>query len=203
MMTLSPKIKHPEIAKIADMVEEELRVEFLYSKERGFRILDKARKMKITLERVPSGFREIATLVYVIKYSLEPGHLLMVEEPEAHLHPNAQSILIRALSRLIPYGIRVVMTTHSIHVLDEVNSLVKLSRLSPSEREKLNYLSDEGLKPENVAIYMVNVFGEVTSVKISEKGIDETDMDRVLDELANRYAKVEGLLRRKLRNAST
>ena len=50
---------------------------------------------------------------------------------------------------------------------------------------------------------MVNVFGEITSVKISEKGIDETDIDRVLDELANRYAKVEELLRRKLRNAST
>ncbi|MFE9239158.1 DUF3696 domain-containing protein [Streptomyces sp. NPDC007007] len=48
----------------------------------------------------------------------EPGDLLIVENPEAHLHPAGQSRLGRFLARVAGSGVQVVVETHSDHVLN-------------------------------------------------------------------------------------
>lgn len=48
----------------------------------------------------------------------EPGDLLLVENPEAHLHPAGQSKLGRFLARVAGSGVQVVVETHSDHVLN-------------------------------------------------------------------------------------
>ncbi|MEX3105121.1 MULTISPECIES: DUF3696 domain-containing protein [unclassified Streptomyces] len=48
----------------------------------------------------------------------EPGDLLIVENPEAHLHPAGQSKLGRFLARVAGSGVQVVVETHSDHVLN-------------------------------------------------------------------------------------
>lgn len=48
----------------------------------------------------------------------EPGDMLLVENPEAHLHPAGQSKLGRFLARVAGSGVQVVMETHSDHVLN-------------------------------------------------------------------------------------
>ncbi|MDF4251345.1 DUF3696 domain-containing protein [Streptomyces sp. WMMB303] len=48
----------------------------------------------------------------------EPGDVLIVENPEAHLHPTGQSRMGRFLAQVAGSGVQVVIETHSDHVLN-------------------------------------------------------------------------------------
>lgn len=48
----------------------------------------------------------------------EPGSMIIVENPEAHIHPQGQSILARFLARVASSGVQVLIETHSDHVLN-------------------------------------------------------------------------------------
>ncbi|WP_017540948.1 DUF3696 domain-containing protein [Nocardiopsis halophila] len=50
----------------------------------------------------------------------EPGGMLIVENPEAHLHPAGQSRIGRFLARVAGSGVQVLVETHSDHVLNGV-----------------------------------------------------------------------------------
>jgi predicted ATPase len=49
-----------------------------------------------------------------------PGGMLIVENPEAHLHPAGQSAMGRFLGLLAADGVQVIVETHSDHVLNGI-----------------------------------------------------------------------------------
>lgn len=61
----------------------------------------------------------------------KPGTLLMVENPEAHLHPRAQSMIGEFLARVAAGGTQVFVETHSEHVLNGIRRMVKQTILAP------------------------------------------------------------------------
>lgn len=54
-----------------------------------------------------------------------PGSLLLVENPEAHLHPRGQAVLGRLCALAAAGGAQVIVETHSDHVLNAVRLAVK------------------------------------------------------------------------------
>ena len=74
--------------------------------------------VKIPLFRSSSMITEIAPLVLFLRYYMSDGDLLIVEEPEAHLHPAAQQKMAAALAFMVKQGIRVLMTTHSHYMVE-------------------------------------------------------------------------------------
>lgn len=62
-----------------------------------------------------------------------PGTLLIVENPEAHLHPRAQSILGEFLARVAADGAQIIVETHSEHVLNGVRRMIKQGVVAPSD----------------------------------------------------------------------
>ncbi|HET6382657.1 MAG TPA: DUF3696 domain-containing protein [Armatimonadota bacterium] len=59
--------------------------------------------------------------------------LILIENPEAHLHPVGQADMGRFLSRAAAAGVQIIAETHSDHVLNGVRRSVKEGILSPDE----------------------------------------------------------------------
>lgn len=73
------------------------------------------------------------------------GSLLIVDSPEAHLHPSAQSTMGQFLARVAYAGIQVVMETHSDHILNGVRIASLRRDGSPSRDEiVINHFSRLG-----------------------------------------------------------
>lgn len=61
----------------------------------------------------------------------KPGSLLMLENPEAHLHPRGQTAIARLTCAAAAAGGQVILESHSDHVLNGVRLAVKRGSLSP------------------------------------------------------------------------
>jgi predicted ATPase len=80
------------------------------------------------------GFGLTYTLPIIVSaLSSPPGSLLVIENPEAHLHPKGQSRIGELLARAAAAGIQVVIETHSDHVLNAVRIAVHDRTIAPGD----------------------------------------------------------------------
>lgn len=63
--------------------------------------------------------------------SVPPERLVIIDSPEAHLHPSAQSAMGRLLGRMAAGGVQIIVETHSDHVLSGIRLSVLQRILSP------------------------------------------------------------------------
>lgn len=78
--------------------------------------------------------------VLVAVIAADPGQLVYIEQPELHLHPNAQVALAQVLADAAKRGVRVVAETHSSLLLLGIQTLVAEGKLPP-ELIKLHWFS--------------------------------------------------------------
>jgi len=71
--------------------------------------------------------------ILVAILSANPGDLVMIENPEAHLHPRAQREIAQLLARAAGGGVQVLVETHSDHVLNGIRFAVKKGTLGPRD----------------------------------------------------------------------
>lgn len=60
----------------------------------------------------------------------KPNSLLIVENPEAHLHPRGQSRMGQLLALAAESGLQIIVETHSDHLLNGIRVAVKQEKLS-------------------------------------------------------------------------
>jgi len=70
----------------------------------------------------------------------EPGTMLVVENPEAQLHPRGQVSIGRLLALTAANGVQVIVESHSDHVLNGIRLAVKEGLLEP-QQAKLHFFS--------------------------------------------------------------
>jgi predicted ATPase len=63
----------------------------------------------------------------------EPGELVILENPEAHMHPRGQTCLGQLAARAAAAGVQVIAETHSDHFLDGVRIDVRHRHLEPKD----------------------------------------------------------------------
>ncbi|MEZ5831094.1 MAG: DUF3696 domain-containing protein [Dongiaceae bacterium] len=63
----------------------------------------------------------------------QSGQVVMIDSPEAHLHPHGQSIIGKQMAHFASAGIQVVVETHSDHVLNGVRLAVRDGKLAASD----------------------------------------------------------------------
>ncbi|MGO9740856.1 MAG: AAA family ATPase [Roseiarcus sp.] len=71
--------------------------------------------------------------ILVALLSAEPGDIVVIDSPEAHLHPQAQSRMGRMLAAFAAAGIQLVIETHSDHVLNGIRLAVRDKVLGEAE----------------------------------------------------------------------
>lgn len=87
------------------------------------------------------GFGIIYTLPIIVAALLLPeGALLIVENPEAHLHPASQSRIGVFLAEVAAAGIQVIVETHSDHVLNGIRRAVRTKMITPEQVSILFFL---------------------------------------------------------------
>lgn len=92
------------------------------------------------------GFGLTYTLpILVAVLSAAPGALLLLENPEAHLHPRGQARMGELLAFVASAGVQVIVETHSDHLLNGVRVAVHGGHLAP-ESVRLHFFErkDEG-----------------------------------------------------------
>ena len=68
------------------------------------------------------------------------GALLLLENPEAHLHPRGQSALGQLLARCAADGVQIIVETHSDHVLNGIRIATKRSEI-PNDNVAVHFFS--------------------------------------------------------------
>ncbi len=59
--------------------------------------------------------------------------ILLIENPEVHLHPAGQALMGQILAEVASAGVQVIIETHSDHVLNGVRRFVKSGRIKPEQ----------------------------------------------------------------------
>lgn len=86
--------------------------------------------------------------VLTLVLSAAPGSLIMVENPEAHLHPQGQFEFARLIARAAAAGVQCLIETHSDHVVNGVRVAISEGVIEPTnvlinyfERSKRDFTS--------------------------------------------------------------
>jgi predicted ATPase len=107
------------------------------------------------------GLTQVLPIV-IAALSAAKGDLLLVENPEVHLHPAGQSLMGQFLAAVAHAGVQVIVETHSDHVLNGVRRAVKTAVL-PSEHVAIHYFRARPAGENQVESPQINVNGEIDS----------------------------------------
>ena len=129
-------------------------------------------KENIPLINSSSMVSELAPVILYLRHVVQPGEVLIIEEPESHLHPAMQVEFVRQLAAAVRAGVRIILTTHSEWVLEELANLVRLSELSESQREGV-VGADAALTPEEVGVWLFDPEEEAGGSVVKEISLDQ------------------------------
>jgi len=126
------------------------------------------------------GFGITYTLpVIVAALASEPGTLILMENPEAHLHPKGQAKIGELLALAASCGVQIVIETHSDHVLNGIRVAVHGGKVKPDDVQ-LHYFHRQVKDRQAVS--------EVISPRIDRNGRIDQWPDGFFDEWRKRLA---------------
>jgi len=166
---------------------------------------------KIPFSNLSSGQQELMPLLMAFS-SISPtnnspqsiesrNYLTFIEEPEAHLFPDAQSRIIEGFSKYIQSSAynrrKIIITTHSPYVLSKINNLLKAGSLYKEFRknkEKIELLNQTIPRATSInpARFTANALINGKFVKIIDNYglIDAEYLDEVSNEINSEFARL-------------
>ena len=156
-------------------------------------------KTQLPLMNSSSMVSEIAPIVLYLRQVVSIGDVLIIEEPESHLHPAMQVELVRQLAAVVNSGVRVILTTHSEWVLETLANLVHLSDVEDAKRTA-SLKEEPALNQEEVGVWLFEQQPDRLSSRVKELPLDvdlggfASGYDRIARQTYNRWVDIENLL---------
>ncbi len=197
--TNGPSQRHGIGRRVASRLEEAVlggtvRVESSDSNYPQFLYRPQGWSSDLALMRSSSMVSELAPLVLYLRHVVGRGDVLIIEEPESHLHPAMQVEVIGWVARIVRAGVRVIVTTHSEWVLDALANMVRASRINGTAQPT----DDQGpvLHAQEVGAWRFVPATAARGVVVEEIEIDDDGMypsgfDEVAMSLHNQWAELE------------
>ncbi len=149
--------------------------------------LPTGRQLEISV--ASSMVKELSSLLFYLRYLAKPGELIIIDEPEMNLHPEAQVKLIEFLSILVNSNIHVLITTHSPYLIDHLSNLIKANESEDKELVKDQFYlkrADAFIAKDNVAVYLFGQ-GQAQNAIGDDGSIDLNTFGRVSDRISDIY----------------
>ncbi len=84
----------------------------------------------LELRAASSMVKELALLVLYLRYLAQKNDVIVIDEPEMNLHPEAQARMTELLCMMVNAGLNVIVTTHSSYIVDHLANLLKAAKSS-------------------------------------------------------------------------
>ena len=145
---------------------------------------------RLPIQRASSMIGELAPLDLWIKHLLQPGDLLIIDEPEAHQHPENQRRIAQVMVRLARAGVKVLCTTHSPMILHQTSNHLLAAEARAKGQEVSGFTDDDLISPEEVGVYLFDDSGGdgtvISAVPIEPGfGISEDEFVRVSEAIGD------------------
>jgi len=151
-------------------------------------------KSKLNVSSSSSMVKSLSSLYLYLKYFAEEGDLLIIDEPEMNLHPEAQVKLIEFLSILANNGLRILITTHTPYIVDHVINLMEgYEKRNKEGIEQFFMLKDKRalISSKNVSVYLFDDDGVVKDIlDRKERFIDWKTFSDISDYIENIYSEI-------------
>jgi len=111
----------------------------------------------------------------------KPGDLLIIENPESHIHPKGQAQLGKLMALAAKNGVQIIVETHSDHIINGIRVAVKKGDIE-SDKTLIYYFEK--------VIQSDEQYSKITNIEIDKNGeLSEYPKD-MLDEWSNQLFKL-------------
>lgn len=124
-----------------------------------------------------ASIREIAPLQILAKKQDVSRCAILVEEPEAHLHPLKQRMMADIIGALSHNGAIMQITTHSDYFLRRLNELIMFAKAKKTTNdpdklrtlsEKVNIVEDMSIDESIIGAYLLRKLADNTSIAVKQ-----------------------------------
>lgn len=128
----TPTPRNEKLEGIADAIEKEiLKGEVKFDQNRNqLYYIPQGSRLHLEMNAVSSMVAELSPIVAFMKFILagngagKTKPVIFIEEPEAHLHPEAQVRLAEVFVKLINAGVKLIITSHSNYIFNKLSNMV-------------------------------------------------------------------------------
>lgn len=182
--SITEKLRDEQLyAILTNFIEEEILNEFIIFNE-GTKILDFEKFLKIK-DRLSSGQNILLFTITEIVANIRFDSLILFDEPETHLHPNAISQLMNLIHELVvSFDSFCIIATHSPLIIQELLS----NHVFIIER-KSNFPSIRKIGMESFAENLTNITEEIFGNKTVNR-----QFERIINELIGRGKNYEQIV---------
>ncbi len=155
-------------------------------------IFQPAKDCKLEISIASSMVKELSPLVLYLRYLARPGELLIIDEPEMNLHPEAQAKMIEFLAMLINAGLNIIITTHSPYVTDHLTNLIKAYDAENKDSIRGEFYlkrTEAFISKEKVSVYLIDR-GKATKAMDEDGVIQLNTFGEVSDRISEIYFKL-------------
>ncbi|MBI4946246.1 MAG: DUF3696 domain-containing protein [Bacteroidetes bacterium] len=110
-----------------------------------------------------------------------PNELIIIENPESHIHPRGQAELGKLIAKVAMNDVQVIVETHSDHVINGIRVAVKEEKIA-SDRAMFFYFER--------AIEEREQYSKITNIEVDKQGELSTYPKNLLDEWSNQLVKL-------------